>query len=144
MAISKLDGAINQAVLKIDNEMDNVFQYNYFLKEKENIVHKYLQGGQGNLSSKIIKNLELYYPNINEQKKIANFLLTIDKKIGLLEKKLVLYQQLEKDIRKSIFNFNNEKVRFNKFLLGKLQKLKKDSPHQHKMKNFGMMASIYG
>lgn len=125
VAISKLDGAINQAVLKIDNEMDNVFQYNYFLKEKENIVHKYLQGGQGNLSSKIIKNLELYYPNINEQKKIANFLLTIDKKIGLLEKKLVLYQQLEKDIRKSIFNFNNEKIRFNKFLLGEIAEIKK-------------------
>ncbi len=103
VAISKLDGAINQAVLKIDNEMDNVFQYNYFLKEKENIVHKYLQGGQGNLSSKIIKNLELYYPNINEQKKIANFLLTIDKKIELLEKKLVLYQQLEAEWRKILF-----------------------------------------
>ena len=125
VAISKLDGAINQAVLKIDNEMDNVFQYNYFLKEKENIVHKYLQGGQGNLSSKIIKNLELYYPNINEQKKIANFLLTIDKKIGLLEKKLVLYQQLEKDVRKSIFNFNDEKIGFNKFLLGEIAEIKK-------------------
>ena len=104
VAISKLDGAINQAVLKIDNEMDNVFQYNYFLKEKENIVHKYLQGGQGNLSSKIIKNLELYYPNINEQKKIANFLLTIDKKIGLLEKKHEKILYLKDYYYSEIFN----------------------------------------
>lgn len=47
VAISKIDGAINQAVLKIDNNMDNYFQYNYFLKYKEKIIHKYLQGGQG-------------------------------------------------------------------------------------------------
>lgn len=65
--------------------MDNIFQYNYFLKNKDKIVHTYLQGGQGNLSAKIIKNLNFAFPSIEEQQKIAKFLLIIDKKIELLE-----------------------------------------------------------
>ena len=87
VAISKIDGAINQAVLKIDNNMNKVFQYNYFIKRKSQIIRKYIQGGQGNLSAKIIKNLEFYYPTLNEQEKIANFLSVVDKKIELMEKK---------------------------------------------------------
>lgn len=103
VAISKLDGAINQAVLKIDNQMDNVFQYNYFLKEKKHIVHKYLQGGQGNLSAKIIKNLEFYYPNLDEQEKIATFLKTVDKKIELMKNKCHYYQDMKKYLMQQIF-----------------------------------------
>lgn len=86
VAISKIDGAINQAVLKIDNKMNNIFQYNYFLKYKNRIVFKYVQGGQRNLSAKIIKNLQFKYPSDEEQKKIANFLTCIDQKIELMEK----------------------------------------------------------
>ena len=137
VAISKLDGAINQAVLKIDNEMDNVFQYNYFLKEKENIVHKYLQGGQGNLSSKIIKNLELYYPNINEQKKIANFLLTIDKKIELLEKKCDFLKEYKtgfiQKLRKGEINFKKDNKNYPKWEEIPL----KDILYEHKLKSTG-------
>lgn len=66
--------------------MNNIFQYNYFLKYKNRIVFKYVQGGQGNLSAKIIKNLQFKYPSDEEQKKIANFLTCIDQKIELMEK----------------------------------------------------------
>ena len=77
------------------------------------------------ISKNNIANLDVKLPSKQEQEKISSFLHAIDKKIELLEKKLVLYQQLEKDIRKSIFNFNNEKVRFNKFLLGEIAEIKK-------------------
>ena len=97
VAISKIDGAINQAVLKIDNNMNNTFQYNYFLRNKEKILHTYLQGGQGNLSAKIIKNLIFGFPSLNEQNKIANFLSSIDKKLSYLEKK-----------HKNVENFSNQ------------------------------------
>ena len=104
VAISKIDGAINQAVLKIDNNMNKVFQYNYFIKRKSQIIRKYIQGGQGNLSAKIIKNLEFYYPTLNEQEKIANFLSVVDKKIELMEKTLVLYEKYKKQLQNEIFN----------------------------------------
>lgn len=103
VAISKIDGAINQAVLKIDNDMDNYFQYNYFLKYKEQIIHKYLQGGQGNLSANIIKKLEFKYPSLDEQKKISQFLMSIDNKIELLEKKHQYYQDFKKGLIQQMF-----------------------------------------
>ena len=109
VAISKIDGAINQAVLKIDNSMDNYFQYNYFLKYKEQITHKYLQGGQGNLSANIIKKLEFNFPELNEQQKISEFLLLIDKKIQLLERKHDEYQDFKKFLMQQIFT---QKLRF--------------------------------
>ncbi|WP_400217924.1 restriction endonuclease subunit S [Methanobrevibacter smithii] len=109
VAISKIDGAINQAVLKIDNKMNNYFQYNYFVKYKDQIIHKYLQGGQGNLSANIIKKLEFYYPNLEEQQKISNYLLLIDNKIELLEKKHHEYQNFKKYLMQQIFA---QKLRF--------------------------------
>ena len=109
VAISKIDGAINQAVLKIDNNMDNYFQYNYFLKYKEKIIHKYLQGGQGNLSSNIIKKLEFKFPKMEEQQKISRFLLLIDEKIQLLKKKHKEYQNFKKYLMQQIFT---QKLRF--------------------------------
>ena len=110
VAISKIDGAINQAVLKIDNNMDNYFQYNYFLKYKEKIIHKYLQGGQGNLSANIIKKLEFKFPKMEEQQKISRFLLLIDEKIQLLKKKHKEYQNFKKYLMQQIFT---QKLRFN-------------------------------
>ena len=109
VAISRIDGAINQAVLKIDNNMDNYFQYNYFLKYKEQIIHKYLQGGQGNLSANIIKKLEFKFPELKEQEKISQFLLLIDEKIQLLEKKREDYTKFKKYLMQQIFT---QKLRF--------------------------------
>lgn len=103
VGISKMNGAINQAVLKIDNDMDNYFQYNYFLKYKKQIIHKYLQGGQGNLSASIIKKLEFNFPELKEQEKISQFLLLIDEKINLMQKKYKHYQDFKKFLMQQIF-----------------------------------------
>lgn len=91
--------------------MDKYFQYNYFLKNKDKIRHKYLQGGQGNLSAKIIKNLEFYYPSLNEQKMISNFLFLIDRKIDLLEKKSNLIKKYKHGV---IQKLRKGKIRFKK------------------------------
>ncbi len=88
--------------------MNNIFQYNYFLKYKNRIVFKYVQGGQGNLSAKIIKNLQFKYPSDEEQKKIANFLTYIDKKIGFMEKKLNFWKKLKKYYITRILNHTSE------------------------------------
>ena len=105
VSISKIDGAINQAVLCIRTDSIN----NYLLCQilnfnKGNIVAKYLQGGQGNLSSSIIKSLNFHIPKFPEQQKIANFLTQVDKKIELLEKKQVALEQYKKGVMQKIFN----------------------------------------
>ena len=46
VAISKIKGAINQAILCIRSNLNNKFLYNYLFLEKENIIKTYLQGGK--------------------------------------------------------------------------------------------------
>ena len=55
--ISKIDGAINQAILCIRPMLINRTFLKYLLEDrKDDILNTYLQGGQGNLSAEIIKN----------------------------------------------------------------------------------------
>lgn len=83
VGISKLNGAINQAVLCIKSQQNHYFIYVYLLHKKENIVNTYLQGGQGNLSAEIVKQIKMPIPSLSEQIKIANFLSAIDEKIDV-------------------------------------------------------------
>ncbi len=80
VAISKLNGAINQAILciKPPKILNTYFIYNFLLDKKETIITSYLQGGQGNLSAEIIKNLLIPLPPLPEQQKIATILSTWD------------------------------------------------------------------
>jgi len=82
VAISKIKGAINQAILCIRTDEVNKFLYYYLWLNKEIIIKTYLQGGQGNLSADIIKSISVPIPSIEEQSKIANFLSAIDDKIN--------------------------------------------------------------
>lgn len=78
VALSKIDGAINQAILCLRHETNNAFVYHYFTYMKNRIISKYIQGGQGNLSGQIIKSVNLYFPKTEEQQKIADCLSEID------------------------------------------------------------------
>ncbi len=73
VAISKIEGAINQAILciKLNSDHDIVFIYNFLLNKKESIIKSYLQGGQGNLSAEIVKSLQIPLPTFTEQTAIA-------------------------------------------------------------------------
>jgi type I restriction enzyme S subunit len=97
VAISRITGAINQAILCIrhNGDCDTVFVYNYLLQQKENIIRTYLQGGQGNLSAEIVKNLPIPLPPLPEQKAIAHVLSTADAAIHTTEK-LIAQKELRK------------------------------------------------
>ena len=59
--------------------------------------------GVPSLSANNIKNVKINVPNLEEQKKIANFLTIIDKKIELLEKKYESYVNFKKYLMQQIF-----------------------------------------
>ena len=83
--ISKITGAINQAILCIvPKNFDRVFLKNWFIQKKTRILNKYLQGGQGNLSAMLIKKLCGKFPPIEEQKAIAEILTAMDEEINSL------------------------------------------------------------
>lgn len=77
VGISKVNGAINQAVLAIiPTEGDSsVFIEQWLSLKKERIISKYLQGGQGNLSGKIVMNLTVNKPRIPKEEGMIGKLL---------------------------------------------------------------------
>ncbi len=109
VALSKISGAINQAILCIRTEEKKEFLYQVLSHKQEIIVRTYLQGGQGNLSAQIIKKIKIGFPQLEEQQKIANFLTVIDKRIQSLEKKKNLLEQYKKGVMQQIFK---QEIRF--------------------------------
>ena len=103
--ISRIDGAINQAILAIfpNKNYDNIFITNYLKKEKENIISTYLQGGQGNLSGEIVKNVDIKLPNYEEQKQIGKLFEQLDNLITIHQRKLDKLQNIKKSLLDEMF-----------------------------------------
>lgn len=97
VAISKMRGAINQAILciKHNEHCDTTFLYNYLLIQKERIIRTYLQGGQGNLSAEIVKSLTILLPPLPEQRAIAKVLSSMDQAINV-NNQLIAQKELRK------------------------------------------------
>lgn len=93
VALSQINGAINQAILCLRHETNNVFVYHYLTNMKNWIISKYIQGGQGNLSGQIIKAVSLYFPRPEEQQKIADCLSQMD---TLIKEQCNKVEQLER------------------------------------------------
>ena len=103
VGISKLDGAINQAVLCIKTNGDSRIIYHYLKYKKDSIIATFLQGGQGNLSTDIVKNLKINLPSLPEQQKIANFLTAIDAKIEAVAGQIEQAQTYKKALLQQMF-----------------------------------------
>ena len=86
---ARLKGAVNQAILVIKphKEYDSEFLTNWLRKSKESIVETYLQGGQGNLSGTIVKELLVCLPSHTEQEEIGSFFYNLDNLITLHQRK---------------------------------------------------------
>ena len=105
VSISKLKGAINQAILAIQphQNYDSQFLMQWLRKSKEKIIGTYLQGGQGNLSGSIVKELIIDVPTHEEQKEIGAYLKNIDHLITLHERKRDETIELKKYMLQKMF-----------------------------------------
>ena len=102
--VSQIDGAINQAILCIrSDELNLSFLKNLLSFNKDKILCKYLQGGQGNLSAEIVKSLHFKFPCLAEQDKIAQVLSKMDELIE--DKKALLsdWHQFKKGLLQQMF-----------------------------------------
>ena len=86
IAISKIKGAINQAILCIRTKQNKKFIESVWNKHVERLLQTYLQGGQGNLSADIVKNIPFYFADLEEQDKLANFISLLDERISTQNK----------------------------------------------------------
>jgi type I restriction enzyme, S subunit len=103
VALSKLDGAINQAILCLRSKGSNTFIYQFLSLRKNWIIKKYIQGGQGNLSGEIVKSINVLFPKPKEQQKIANVLTSIDKLITTQTKKINFLKIHKRGLMQALF-----------------------------------------
>ena len=105
VSLSKINGAINQAILAIKpiDGYENYFLMTWLQKEKEQITRTYLQGGQGNLSAKIVMNLVVNIPSLSEQSQIAQIFSKLDKTITLHDQKIQYLKQLKRGLLQKVF-----------------------------------------
>ena len=104
ISISKINGAINQAILCIrPNSYDSYFIKSLWEKHKEHILAIYLQGGQGNLSLEIVKSICFGFPIAQEQLKISNLFQSIDERIEVQSKIIEELKILRSALSESLY-----------------------------------------
>lgn len=103
VSLSKIDGAINQAIICLRHETNNAFVYHYLTHKKNWIIATYVQGGQGNLSGEIIKSLELVFPQPEEQEKISDCLSSVDELIVGQADKIEALKNHKKGLMQGLF-----------------------------------------
>ena len=94
IAIGQIKGAINQAILCIRTTQNKKFIESVWKKHVEKLLQTYLQGGQGNLSADIVKNISFYFANSSEQMKLAKFISLLDERIATQNKIIEKYESL--------------------------------------------------
>ena len=111
IAVSKIKGAINQAILCIRTKQNKKFIESVWNKHVSKNLRKYLQGGQGNLSADIVKGISFSFPTLKEQEKIANLVFLLDERIATQNKIIDKLQSLIKGIAQKIVRNNKPNVR---------------------------------
>lgn len=120
VSISKIKGAINQAILAIIpyRFMSSNFLSNFLRCKKNEIVNELLQGGQGNLSASLVKGIIVNFPKENEQNDIVSFFSFLDELICNLSNYIKSLKQTKSACLISMFPQQGEtipRVRFKGF-----------------------------
>ena len=102
---ARLKGAINQAILAIkpNKDYDSEYLAQWLRKSKHRIIETYLQGGQGNLSGAIVKELSADFPSLKEQKTIGDFFRQLDNLITLHQRQLEKLKNIKSALLEKMF-----------------------------------------
>ena len=112
VGIAAIKGAINQAILALSPHTGNdpLFLASWLRREKARIVDTYLQGGQGNLSGSIVKELSFALPQQKEQQVIGSFFSRLDNLITLHQRKYDKLVIFKKSMLEKMFPKDGESV----------------------------------
>lgn len=157
VGISKIRGAINQAILAIypNKTVDKRFLANYLQSHKQKIVGELLQGGQGNLSGALVKSISVTYPNNREQQTISDYVDSLDSQISAATSRLASLKQMKAASLQAMFPQEGEtvpKIRFKGFegewkkvKLGDIAKFTKGQGYSKSdLKETGQPIILYG
>lgn len=105
VAISNINGAINQAILAIypHKGYDSVFIHYWLKANKKDIISTYLQGGQGNLSGELVKSIKILFPNLAEQQSLGSFFSSFDRLLSDHHRRLENLRRVKKSMLQKMF-----------------------------------------
>jgi type I restriction enzyme S subunit len=108
VGITTKDVAFNQDVksIKTKQSINNEFLLYWFLASENTLINM-VSGtgiGAGKLDTQDLLAMDLSFPSLPEQTKIANFLTAVDEKITLLTQKAELLSQYKKGVMQQIFS----------------------------------------
>ncbi|MEY3501170.1 MAG: hypothetical protein RL308_2843, partial [Bacteroidota bacterium] len=86
------------------NRLNSLFAFQNLSKRYDEIRDLSNQGGQENLSGGILKGIEIAFPTLPEQQKIASFLTAVDDKLQALKQKKILLEHYKKGVNQKIFS----------------------------------------
>ena len=126
-AINKIPLATNQACcnLIIDNDKaDYRFVYYYLVNSYEKLLSAAVGAAQQNLGSKQISAMTINLPSLDQQKKIANILGSLDEKIELNHRMNETLEQLGQALFRHYFVDNPEAKNWDDVKVGELVDIK--------------------
>jgi type I restriction enzyme S subunit len=97
---------LNIVILRTNFEIDSIyFQLTYSCFSVQKQISAVTAGStQGVINTKEISKLEIVYPTLPEQQKIASFLSAVDEKIQQLTRKASLLEQYKKGVMQQLFS----------------------------------------
>lgn len=137
-AYLKVESSTNQACCAIifnPEKANTHFYWQYFLFTKETLISRGCGAGQPNISQGIIKDLFIPFPPLEEQKKIADILSTVDKKIAFVEENISATEELKKGLMQKLLTEGIGHTEFKDSELGRI-------PESWEVKPFYNLASI--
>lgn len=93
---------------EIENKSNNDF-INHIISNEQFLFYFFGEakggtGNQTNVSTEDVKNIQLFFPSLPEQKRIASFFTVLDKKIDELKQKKNLLEQYKKGVMQKLFS----------------------------------------
>lgn len=122
-AISNVEATTNQSCMAFEprNSFSNWYLFYWYIMYGEAIAFKYAQGTkQQSLNHKIVEQIEIPVPSLDEQQRIANILLTVDEQIEQIDQLIEKSKELKRGLMRKLLLRGIGNIEYKETEIGKI------------------------